>query len=168
MANTLSIEAFSTLRIFPLIGIIACVFLFLALLAEPPAESPSTIKISHSSGFLLSQFESLPLLSIENLLFERRFVFVLSSAFLIFADFSAQLITFFNVSKFLSKNNVSCSPAIDFVTFSASGLSSLVFVCPSNLGSGCFTATTATRPFLTSAPVKLLSFSFNIPSSLAY
>ena len=89
-------------------------------------------------------------------------------AFLIFADFSAQLITFFNVSKFLSKNNVSCSPAIDFVTFSASGLSSLVFVCPSNLGSGCFTATTATRPFLTSAPVKLLSFSFNIPSSLAY
>ena len=75
MANTLSIEAFSTLRIFPLIGIIACVFLFLALLAEPPAESPSTIKISHSSGFLLSQFESLPLLSIENLLFERRFAF---------------------------------------------------------------------------------------------
>ena len=32
------------------------------------------MNISHSSGFLLSQFESLPLLSIENLLFERRFV----------------------------------------------------------------------------------------------
>ena len=40
--------------------------------------------------------------------------------------------------------------------------------CPSNLGAGCFTATIAVIPFLTSRPVKLASLSFNIPSSLAY
>ena len=33
--------------------------------------------------------------------------------------------------------------------------------------SGCFTDTTAVMPFLTSAPLKFASLSFNIPSSLA-
>ncbi len=34
--------------------------LFLADFAEPPAESPSTIKISHSLAFLLEQSANLP------------------------------------------------------------------------------------------------------------
>ena len=168
MASTLSIVAFSTLRILPLIGSIACVFLSLAVLAEPPAESPSTINTSHSSIFLLSQLASLPLLSIENLGFVRRFVFAFSSALRIFADFSAQAITVFNVSRFLSKKNTNSSPDTSPVTLPASGLSSFVLVCPSKRGSGCLTAITAVIPFLTSVPVKLASFSFNTPISLAY
>ena len=48
--NTLDKRAFSQLMIFPLKGRIACVALSLPCFAEPPAESPSTIKISHFSG----------------------------------------------------------------------------------------------------------------------
>ena len=167
-ASTLSIVAFSTFKIFPRIGRIACVFLFLAVFAEPPAESPSTIKISHSSAFLLSQFANFPLLSIDSFCFTSIFVFAFSSAFRIFADFSAHANTFFNVSKFLSKYKTSSSPAISPTALAASGLSSFVFVCPSNLGSGCFTETIAVIPFLTSVPVKFASFSFKTPISLAY
>ena len=92
----------STLRIFPRIGRIACVRRFLAVFAEPPAESPSTIKTSHSSGLRLSQFANFPFVSMENLDLEMRFVLALSSAFRILADFSAQAMTFFNSSRFLS------------------------------------------------------------------
>ena len=46
-------------------------------------------------------------------------------------------------------------------------LASLVLVCPSKMGSGCFTAMTAVMPFLVSAPVKLVSLSFKMPISLA-
>ena len=46
-----SSDAFSTFSIFPLSGRTACVFLFLAVFTVPPAESPSTIYTSHSSGF---------------------------------------------------------------------------------------------------------------------
>ena len=60
MSIILSIRAFSTLRILPLSGSIACVALVLAFLAEPPAESPSTINISQFSGFLSEQSASFP------------------------------------------------------------------------------------------------------------
>ena len=160
--------AFSTFRILPLIGKIAWNSRFLAVLAEPPAESPSTIKISHFSGSLQLQFASFPLLSKEYFGFVSIFVFVFSSAFLIFADFSAQPITAFSSSRWRSKYICSCSEITDETAFAASGLSSFVFVWPSNLGSGCLTETTATRPFLTSVPVKFASFSLMMPSSLAY
>ena len=52
--------------------------------------------------------------------------------------------------------------------FEASWLSSLVLVCPSKRGSLCLMEMTAVMPFLTSAPVKLESFSFSTPISLAY
>ena len=45
---TLSIRAFSTLSILPQSGRIACILLSLPPFAEPPAESPSTMKISVS------------------------------------------------------------------------------------------------------------------------
>ena len=52
--------AFSTFIIFPLSGKIAWLYLSLPCFAEPPAESPSTIKISHSSAFLEVQSASFP------------------------------------------------------------------------------------------------------------
>ena len=60
LASTWSIRAFSTLRILPRIGRIAWVRGSRPLLAEPPAESPSTMKISHSAGLVDWQSDSLP------------------------------------------------------------------------------------------------------------
>ena len=48
--NILSCLDFHVLSIFPLSGKIAWFFLFLPCFAEPPAESPSTIKISDNFG----------------------------------------------------------------------------------------------------------------------
>ena len=76
--------------------------------------------------------------------------------------------TLFKFSRFRSKYRTISSLATFPAAFAASGLSSFVFVCPSNRGSGCLTETMAVMPFRTSAPVKLASFSFKIPSSLAY
>ena len=45
--------ALSVFNILPLSGSMACVFLSLACLAEPAAESPSTIKSSHLVGSFL-------------------------------------------------------------------------------------------------------------------
>jgi hypothetical protein len=50
LASTLSMRAFSTLRILPRIGRIAWMTGSRPCLAEPPAESPSTMKTSHSLG----------------------------------------------------------------------------------------------------------------------
>ena len=160
-------EAFSTFRIFPRMGRMAWYCLFLAVFAEPPAESPSTMKISHLEASRLSQFASFPLLSKENFDFVSMLVFAFSSALRIFADFSAQLIMPFKTSTFLSKYICSSSPVTVNTAFVASALASFVFVCPSKIGSGCFTATTAVMPFLVSAPVKFVSFSFKMPNSLA-
>src|SRR5690349_25120714 len=56
----LSMRAFSTLRILPRIGRIAWYSGLRPDLAEPPAESPSTMKISHLVGSFDWQSESLP------------------------------------------------------------------------------------------------------------
>ena len=53
-------RAFSTLRILPRIGRIAWMRGSRPCRAEPPAESPSTMKTSHSSGLVDWQSESLP------------------------------------------------------------------------------------------------------------
>ena len=58
--RTLSIRAFSTLRILPRSGSTACVLRSRPCLAEPPAESPSTMKISASDGSFTEQSASLP------------------------------------------------------------------------------------------------------------
>ena len=155
------------MRILPLIGRIAWYILFLAVLAEPPAESPSTIKISHFSGSRLSQLASFPLLSKENLDLVSILVLAFSSARRIFADFSAQPMIPFSTSRFLSKYSCSSSPVMVNTALVASALAILVLVWPSKIGSGCLMATIAVIPFLVSAPVKLESFSLRIPSSLA-
>ena len=168
LARTLSIEAFSTFKIFPRMGRIAWYWRFRPIFADPPAESPSTMKISHLDGSRLSQLASFPLLSKENLDFDSILVLAFSSAFRIFADFSAQAMMDFRTSRFRSKKSCSSSPQMENTAFVASALASFVFVWPSKMGSGCFTATTAVIPFLVSAPVKFVSFSLRIPSSLAY
>ena len=58
--STLSMRDFSTLRILPRSGSTACVERSRPCLAEPPAESPSTMKISAISGSLTMQSASLP------------------------------------------------------------------------------------------------------------
>src|ERR687889_543496 len=60
LASTLSMRAFSTFRILPRIGRIAWMRGSRPCLAEPPAESPSTMKTSHSSGLVDWQSASLP------------------------------------------------------------------------------------------------------------
>ena len=95
--------AFSTFRIFPRMGRIAWKLRSLAVFAEPPAESPSTMKISHFFGSRLSQFASFPLLSKEYFCLVSRLVFAFSSVFRIFAAFSALESTVFSVSRFRSK-----------------------------------------------------------------
>ena len=167
LASTLSIEAFSTFKIFPLKGRIAWVWRFLLVFAEPPALSPSTMKISHSSGVLEMQLASFPLESKLYLDLDKRFTLAFSSCFRILADFSAQERMAFTISRFLSKYRSSSSPTTEETSLAASKEASLVLVCPSKTGSGYFTESTATIPFLVSAPVKLGSFSFKIPSCLA-
>ena len=58
--RTLSIRAFSTLRILPRIGRIACVLGSRAWRAEPPAESPSTTNSSQFSGLPAGAVDQLP------------------------------------------------------------------------------------------------------------
>ena len=58
--STLSMRFFSTLMIFPRSGRIACVLRSRPCFAEPPAESPSTMKISASAGSRTEQSASLP------------------------------------------------------------------------------------------------------------
>src|SRR6478735_5423990 len=58
--RTLSMRDFSTLRILPRSGSTACVARSRPCLAEPPAESPSTMKISVSDGSFTEQSASLP------------------------------------------------------------------------------------------------------------
>ena len=53
-------DAVSTLRIFPRIGRMACVFRSLACLLDPPAESPSQINNSAWSLSVVAQSESFP------------------------------------------------------------------------------------------------------------
>src|SRR3954466_12856559 len=60
LRSTLSMRARSTLRILPRSGSTACVLRSRPCLAEPPAESPSTMKISLSDGSFTEQSASLP------------------------------------------------------------------------------------------------------------
>ena len=59
-AKTSSEETSQVFKIFPRIGMIAWKFLSRACLAEPPAESPSTMNSSDSSKVCPTQSDSLP------------------------------------------------------------------------------------------------------------
>ncbi len=58
--RSFSADALATFKILPLRGRIACVILFRACFAEPPAESPSTINISVPTAPFLLQSVNFP------------------------------------------------------------------------------------------------------------
>jgi len=144
---------FSTLSIFPLSGSIACILRFLPCFAEPPAESPSTIKSSQRLGSLSWQSANFP----GNIPLSRRLLFFISS----FAFFAASLALFASralfiialaTSGFNSKYSVSLSLRTDSTRPLISLFPSLALVCPSNCGFCIFILMTATRPSLKSSP----------------
>ena len=164
----LSSLAFSTLRILPRSGSIACVARLLAVLAEPPAESPSTMYISQFSGFLSVQSASFPgreVLSSAVFLLVRSLAFLAASLALCASkDFSHIA---FATEGFCSRNIWSCSDTMLSTALLATVFPSFCLVCPSNWGSSIFTLTIAVRPSLISSPERLCSLSLRILFFLA-
>ena len=128
----LSNLCFSTFKILPLKGKIAWNFLFLPCLADPPAESPSTIYISHSIGSLDEQSANFP----GNVDLSRTDFLVSSLAFLAaslaLAAINALSIIILPTAGFSSKNTLTPSATIESTTPLTSEFPNLVFVCPSN------------------------------------
>jgi hypothetical protein len=161
-------RAFSTLRILPRIGRIAWVIGLRPPLAEPPAESPSTMKISHFAGSFSWQSLSLPGRDDDSSRPLRR---VASRALRAAIRAAAAWIDL----RMTSRASVGCrssqSPRASVTTRCtkplASVLPSLVLVCPSNCGSPSLIETTAVRPSRMSSPDRLSSFSFRWPFSRA-
>ncbi len=117
--SILSNLALSTLRILPLNGKTAWQSLFLPCLAEPPAESPSTIKSSDFDGSLSMQSASFPgKFEISS----APFLLVSSRAFLA-ASLATAASTIFDITFFAS---LGCSsnqlPRTSFTQLSTMGL----------------------------------------------
>ena len=125
--------AFSTFNIFPLSGRIACVARLLADLAEPPAESPSTMNISQFLGSLSEQSASLPGRLMDSsavFLLVRSLAFLAASlALCARSDFSHII---FATVGFCSRKYVSCSVTTLSTAPLASLFPSFCLVWPSN------------------------------------
>ena len=148
-----SSRAFSTLRILPRRGRIAWVARERAVLAEPPAESPSTMKISQFFGSLSVQSASFPGRDRPSRAF---FLRVISRAFLAASrarwasrDFSTVALPTFG---FCSRKIVRHSDSTELTAPLASELPSFCLVCPSNWGSSIFTEMIEVRPSRISSP----------------
>jgi len=168
LLKALSSLAFSTFNTLPFKGSIAWVILFLPLIAEPPALSPSTRNISQTLGsFSLQSTSFPPKFTISKSLF----LLVASLAFFAailprdaLIHFSTIVLASLGFSiKNLSKPCENTSLAI----FLTSLLPNLVLVCPSNWGSGCLQEIIIVKPSRQSSPIKAASFSFNIFAFLA-
>ena len=134
-------------------------FLSLPCLADPPAESPSTINNSDNSGFFSWQSASLPGRDV----FSRPvFLLVNSLAFLAASlAFEASIILsiIFLISDGFS--SIHCSNLlrlVDSITGLTSEDTSLSFVWLENLGSGNFTDIIHVNPSRASSPVILPEF----------
>jgi len=138
-------------------------------LAEPQAESPSTIYNSDFIGSLEEQSASLPGRVIHS---NAPFLIIVSlaalAANLAFAAKKTFSIIFLAVDGSSSKNSINFSAKTESTAHLASEVPNLPFVCHSNCGSTTLIDTTQVSPSITSSLVRLLSFSFNIPLSLAY
>ena len=144
----------------------------LPCLADPPAESPSTINSSFSSHFLLKAGVNLPLSIFSSLLLSLPFLvssLALRAASRASFPFRALVTILVAMALFSSKKNFNFSVVIASTTLRAIGVPSLDFVWPSNwrILSGIWTAIIAVSPSLTSVPSKFLSFPFRKPFSLA-
>ena len=76
--------------------------------------------------------------------------------------------TLLAIDGFSSKNELNDSFTIEATRPSTSELPSLVFVCPSNCGSGILIETTAARPSRTSSPESVISSFLKNPLFLQY
>ena len=167
--NILSKRAFSTFRILPFKGKIACVRRSRPCLAEPPAESPSTKNSSDFAGSFSWQSASLPG---KPAISKAPFLRVISRALraasraraasiifpeIIFADFG------FSKRKSLNFSAINVSTAD--LTSEETNLS---LVCEENFGSPTLTERTAVMPSRASSPLAVtLSFLLFLPPSLS-
>ena len=166
--RTLSIRAFSTLRILPRSGSTAWVARSRPCLAEPPAESPSTMKSSVSEGSRMEQSASLPgSAEFSSADLRRVRSRALRAAARAWAADTALRMTALPSLGFSSRNSASFALTTDSTKPCMPGLPSLVFVWPSNCGSLSLAEMTAVRPSRTSSPERLSSFSLRWPFSRA-
>ena len=137
-------------------------------MALPPAESPSTIKISEFSGLRLEQSANFPgKVKPSKAPFLRTDSLATRAAFLAFAASTHCPIIASASRGFSSKKINKLSDKTVSTAFLTSGFPSFALVCPSNCGSEIFTEMMDVKPSRTSSPVKFLSFSFKIVFSLA-
>ena len=156
-------------KIFPLKGSTAWLDLFLPCFAEPPAESPSTIKSSVPSCLPIWQSANLPGNPLNS---NAPFLLTFSLAFLATSLARAAWITFANIifatDGFWSNHIDSFS----FTTVSTIILTSedtnLSFVWDENFGSGIFADNTQVSPSFISSPDIDNLFFFNKLCSFAY
>ena len=154
---------FSTLRILPRSGRTACVERSRPCLAEPPAESPSTMKISAISGSLTMQSASLPGRPMPPMADLRAVSRALRAAARAREASTALRMTALASFGFSSRNSASFAFTTDSTKPCMPGLPSLVFVWPSNCGSVSLAEMTADRPSRMSSPSSALSFSLRRP-----
>mmetsp|Transcript_37715 Transcript_37715/g.88243 ORF Transcript_37715/g.88243 Transcript_37715/m.88243 type:complete len:261 (-) Transcript_37715:808-1590(-) len=161
-------SAFSTLRILPRRGSTACVSRARPCLAEPPAESPSTMKISVRAASALEQSASLPGRTDEpSTLFLRtssRAALAASAALAAAVALSKMAPSTFGLR---CKYSARCSASTSLTMARTSGLPSRFFVCPSNSASPMRTATTAHSPSRTNSPASDGCFSRSLPAPRA-
>ena len=122
-------------------------------MADPPAESPSTKYISHSSGFFSWQSANLPGNPIESI---TPFLLVISLAFLAasLALAASTILLHITLASWgcSNKNSVSLLPTTSDTTGCTSLDTSLSLVCDENFGSGTLMDKTQVKPSLISSP----------------
>ena len=159
--NILSKRARSTFKIFPRKGRIACVARLRPCLAEPPAESPSTRKISDRAGSFSEQSASFPgreaTLSITLLRrVSSRALRAASRAVAASRILPTMILASAGCS---SSHSLSLSPITLSTTGRTSDETSLSLVWDENFGSGTLTDRTQVRPSRISSP-ESVTFSF--------
>src|SRR5471032_1710921 len=165
--SILSKRARSTFRIFPRNGRIAWLARLRPCLAEPPAESPSTMKSSESAGSRSWQSASLPGNELTSSAPLRRVSSRALRAASRAAAASTTLVRIFRVSDGCSSNHwPSLSATTDSTTGRTSDETSLSLVCEENFGSGTLTESTHVRPSRMSSPV-VSTFAFFAISSFS-
>ena len=168
LERTLSMRAFSTLMILPRRGRIAWKLDWRAMMAEPPAESPSTRKSSVFTGSRSEQSASLPGRLVESIAPLRR---ARSRALRAAWRACAALMALPQMTRASAgcSSRYSARPWVSAALTKPviSELPSLVFVWPSNCGSRSFSETIAVSPSRVSGPSRFSSFSFSSPLARA-
>ena len=167
--SILSKRARSTFRILPRNGRMAWKRRLRPDFAEPPAESPSTRKISECAGSRSWQSASLPGSEFMSRALLRRVSSLALRAASRASAASTTLATMRRASAGCSSNQrFSFSLMMPSTTGRTSELTSLSLVCEENLGSGTFADSTQVRPSRASSPVSATLSFFAMPLSVTY